>query len=121
MAAQLAWLRSRLLLPEDSREGEEARQEAEALRRRLADREHARRLADWLERRPRLGRDVFVRGRAADGFEAPVREAICRANETLRKVRGAWVKDMNVMIEDGNITGYKVNLAVTFVLEDTAP
>ena len=56
-----------------------------------------------------------------DGFEAPVREAIGRANETLRKVRGAWVKDMNVMIEDGNITGYKVNLAVTFVLEDTAP
>jgi hypothetical protein len=26
---------------------------------------------------------------------------------------------MNVMIEDGNITGYKVNLEVTFVLEDT--
>jgi flavin-binding protein dodecin len=29
------------------------------------------------------------------------------------------VKDMNVMIEDGNITSYKVNLEVTFVLEDT--
>jgi hypothetical protein len=30
------------------------------------------------------------------------------------------VKDMNVMIQDGNITGYKVNLLeVTFVLEDT--
>ena len=32
-----------------AREGEEARREAEALRRRLADRAHARRLADWLE------------------------------------------------------------------------
>jgi hypothetical protein len=29
------------------------------------------------------------------------------------------VKDMNVMIQDGNITSYKVNLEVTFVLEDT--
>ena len=66
MAAHLAWLRSRLLLPEDSREGEEARREAGALRRHLADREHARRLADWLERRPRLGRDVFARGRAEE-------------------------------------------------------
>jgi segregation and condensation protein A len=66
MAAHLAWLRSRLLLPEDSREGEEARREAEALRRRLADREFVRRLADWLERRPRLGRDVFARGRAEE-------------------------------------------------------
>ncbi len=54
-----------------------------------------------------------------DGFEAAIREAIGRANETLRNVQGAWIKDMNVMIEDGNITGYKVNLEVTFVLEDT--
>jgi flavin-binding protein dodecin len=30
------------------------------------------------------------------------------------------VKDMNVMIQEGNITGYKVNLEVTFVLEGTA-
>jgi segregation and condensation protein A len=68
MAAHLALLRSRLLLPADSREGREAQREAEALRRRLADREHVRRLADWLERRPRLGRDVFARG-AAEGQE----------------------------------------------------
>jgi segregation and condensation protein A len=66
MAAHLALLRSRLLLPADSREGRGAQQEAEALRRRLADREHVRRLADWLERRPRLGRDVFARGAAEE-------------------------------------------------------
>jgi flavin-binding protein dodecin len=29
-----------------------------------------------------------------------------------------WVKDQNVMIEDGTIKGYKVNLEVTFVLEE---
>jgi flavin-binding protein dodecin len=33
-------------------------------------------------------------------------------------VEGAWVKDQNVLIENGNIIGYKVNLAITFVLED---
>jgi flavin-binding protein dodecin len=52
-------------------------------------------------------------------FEDAVQQAIARANKTLRNIQGAWVKDMNVMIEDGNITGYKVNLEVTFVLEDT--
>jgi len=67
MAAQLAWLRSRLLLPAEAEEGEQARRDAEALRRRLADRAHARRLADWLEARHQLGRDVFARGIA---FEA---------------------------------------------------
>jgi len=54
------------------------------------------------------------------GFEDAVQQGIQRANKTLRNVEGAWVKDMNVMIEDGNIKGYKVNLEITFVLEDTA-
>ena len=53
------------------------------------------------------------------GFEDAVKQAIARANKTLRNIEGAWVKDQNVMIEDGNIVGYKVNLEVTFVLEDT--
>ena len=53
-----------------------------------------------------------------DSFDAAVNEAIARATSTLRNVEGAWVKDMNVLISDNNIVGYKVNLAVTFVLED---
>ena len=53
-----------------------------------------------------------------NGFEDAINQAIARATQTLRGIEGAWVKDMNVMIEDGNIVGYKVNLAVTFVLEE---
>jgi flavin-binding protein dodecin len=54
-----------------------------------------------------------------EGFEEAIRGGIERANQTLRNVEGAWVKDMNVLIEDGQIRSYKVNLLVTFVLEDT--
>ncbi len=53
-----------------------------------------------------------------ESFEDAVREGVERANRTLRNVEGAWVKDFNVLIENGNITGYKVNLAITFILED---
>ena len=52
------------------------------------------------------------------GFEDAVQQGIARATKTLRGVEGAWIKDQNVMIEDGNIAGYKVNLEVTFVLEE---
>jgi dodecin len=55
---------------------------------------------------------------SSEGFEAAINEALARANKTLRGIQGAWVKDMNVMIEDGNIVGYKVNLEITFVLEE---
>ena len=52
-------------------------------------------------------------------FEDAIKEAINRATSTLRGVEGAWVKDMNVLINNGSIVGYKVNLAITFVLEDS--
>jgi flavin-binding protein dodecin len=51
-------------------------------------------------------------------FEDAVNLAVNRATSTLRNVESAWVKDQNVLIENGNIQGYKVNLAITFVLEE---
>ena len=55
-----------------------------------------------------------------ESFEAAIREGIERANETLRNIQSAWVKDRNVLIEEGQIRAYKVNLLVTFVLEDAS-
>jgi flavin-binding protein dodecin len=52
------------------------------------------------------------------GFEDAINQAVSRATKTLRGVEGAWIKDQNVMIEDGNIVGYKVNVEITFVLEE---
>jgi dodecin len=52
------------------------------------------------------------------GFEDAINQAVARATKTLRGVEGAWIKDQNVMIEDGNIVGYKVNVEITFQLED---
>jgi flavin-binding protein dodecin len=51
-------------------------------------------------------------------FENAINVAIARATRTLRGVEDAWVKDMNVSIEDGNIRASRVNLEVTFQLED---
>ena len=51
-------------------------------------------------------------------FEDAIQQGIARATSTLRGVEGAWIKDINVMIENGSITGYKVNMEITFVLED---
>jgi flavin-binding protein dodecin len=51
-------------------------------------------------------------------FDDAFNEAVAHATKTLRGVEGAWVKDQNVLIENGNIIGYKVNLEVTFMLEE---
>ena len=51
-------------------------------------------------------------------FEDAINQGVNRATSTLRNVESAWIKDMNVMIENGNSAGYKVNMAITFVLEE---
>jgi segregation and condensation protein A len=65
MAASLALLRSRLLLPPDAPEARAAEDEAEAIRRQLLERAAIRAAAEWLDHRMHLGRDVFVRGEVA--------------------------------------------------------
>jgi segregation and condensation protein A len=62
-AATLTELWSRLLLPQDAPASRAAVEEAEALRRHLLERARMHAAADWLDRRVRLGRDVFRRGR----------------------------------------------------------
>lgn len=62
MAAWLAWLKSRLLLPEDPEAAEEAEDATARLAERLAELERVRALATWLDTRPVLGRDVHRRG-----------------------------------------------------------
>jgi segregation and condensation protein A len=63
MAAWLAYLKSRLLLPEPpSAEGMSAEDMANALAQRLRRLESIRQVAEQLLNRPQLGRDVFQRG-----------------------------------------------------------
>ena len=67
MAAQLTLLRSRLLRPTETDEARRGEDDAEAWRGRVLDRAETLRAADWLERRPRLGQEVFARGQAEPG------------------------------------------------------
>jgi len=51
-------------------------------------------------------------------FDDAVKVGIARACKRLKNVSGAWVKDQQVVVSKNKITEYRVNLKVTFVLED---
>lgn len=51
-------------------------------------------------------------------FEDALKSGIDRANKTLRNVKAAWVKEQQVDVDGGKITRYRVNMLVTFVLDD---
>ena len=51
-------------------------------------------------------------------FEDAVAVGVARACKTLKNVTGAWVQDQKVDVVDGKIACFRVNLKVTFVLND---
>ena len=50
-------------------------------------------------------------------FEDAIAKGVARAGKKLRNVSEAWVQSQKVIVTDGKVTGYRVNLKVTFVLE----
>jgi flavin-binding protein dodecin len=51
-------------------------------------------------------------------FEDAIQAGIARAAKTLEHIRGAWIKDMKVVVENGRVTEYRVRMKITFVLKD---
>jgi len=65
-----------------------------------------------------VARVIELSATSEQGFEEAINEGIQRATSTLRNVESAWVKDMNVEIQNNQVAVYRVNLAITFVLEE---
>lgn len=65
-----------------------------------------------------VARITEISSTSAQSFDDAVKQGIERASKTLREIRSAWAKEQTVHVENGKITNYRVNLLVTFVLED---
>ncbi len=55
---------------------------------------------------------------SSKSFDDAIESGIKRAGKTVRNITGAWVQDQKVVVEKGKIREYRVNLKLTFVLED---
>ncbi|HSL20157.1 MAG TPA: dodecin family protein [Vicinamibacterales bacterium] len=65
-----------------------------------------------------VARVVEISSTSEKSFEDAMVQGIGRANKTLRGIRSAWVKEQEAQVKDGKIVTYKVNMMVTFVLDD---
>jgi dodecin len=65
-----------------------------------------------------VGRVTEISCSSEKGFEDAIRVGIERANKRLRGVKAAWIKEQQVEVDNGKIVGYRVNMLVTFILDD---
>jgi flavin-binding protein dodecin len=56
---------------------------------------------------------------SSKGFDDAVSNGLARASATLENIKGAWVRDHEVVLEKNRIVEYRVKMKVTFVLRDS--
>ena len=60
-----------------------------------------------------------IKATSTKSFDDAIKHGVARAAKTLRNVKSAWVENQDVSVgENGEITEYRVQLKVTFILED---
>ncbi|MGE5295800.1 MAG: dodecin family protein [Solirubrobacterales bacterium] len=65
-----------------------------------------------------IGKVIEISSASPKSFEDAIEQGLHRATETVDDVRGAWIKEQEVRVEDGKITEYRVIMKVTFILHD---
>lgn len=61
---------------------------------------------------------IEISSTSQQSFEDAIKRGVARATSSLRGVQSAWVKEQTVSIENGQINSYRVNLMITFLMDD---
>ena len=61
---------------------------------------------------------IEMSAHSTESFQDAAKRGAEKANERLDHVQSVWVKDHEITMNDGQITGYKVHLKVTFEMRD---
>ena len=70
------------------------------------------------ERTMTVAKITEISASSGKSFEEAIQIGIKRANKTLKHITGAWVQEMKVDVANGKVDAYRVNMKVTFVLDD---
>ena len=59
---------------------------------------------------------IEISAESKKGFEDAIQQGIKRAGATVKDIRSAWIQEQQVVVDNGKIAAYRVNMKVTFVL-----
>ena len=66
-----------------------------------------------------IARVTEIKSSSTVRFDDAIKAGVVRVSKTLTNVRSAWIENQEVLIDDqGQITEYRVQMKVTFILED---
>jgi flavin-binding protein dodecin len=60
---------------------------------------------------------IEITAASSDSFEDAIRQGVAKAQETVRNIQSAWVKEQQVKVSGGNVSEFRVDPKVTFLLD----
>jgi dodecin len=63
---------------------------------------------------------VELSAQSPDSWEEATRQAVERAARTLRNIRSVWVKEFEAVVENEQVTQFRVILKIAFQLDEGA-
>ncbi len=66
-----------------------------------------------------VARVTEIKASSTKSFDDAIKTGVARAQKTLRNVKSAWIENQEILIdENGQISEYRVQMKITFILED---
>jgi flavin-binding protein dodecin len=66
-----------------------------------------------------IAKNIEISSTSTVSFEDAIQQGIAKVSESVKNVKGAWIKEQKVGIEAGKIIDYNVMMIVSFVIEDS--
>ena len=63
-------------------------------------------------------RSIEVIAQSPQGFDQACKEAIKEASKILRGIKSLWIKNAECIVENDQITMYRVNGKISFIVEE---
>jgi dodecin len=67
-----------------------------------------------------VAKNIEITSTSKVSFDDAIQQGIKRASETIKDIKGAWIKEQKVSVDAGKVTEYCVMMIVTFVLSSPA-
>jgi flavin-binding protein dodecin len=64
-----------------------------------------------------VAKNIEITSTSPSSFEDAIEKGIARASKTIDNIRGAWIKEQKININNGKATEYQVMMILTFVLD----
>lgn len=65
-----------------------------------------------------IAKNIEISSTSTVSFEDAIKKGVERVSQTVKNVKGAWIKEQKVDISNGQITKYNVMMIVTFILDE---